>query len=192
MLNKIKALVNNKGIDVNDITEIQNNQLFIVGNEEYYVLTDEEAQEIYEDIQRDLINDMGLEGFSSWAKEEIINNYLNMNWFNSALDEYNTMYVYELEEYELQEMCDMYEVDNEVDLIESLNNQYDNGLQFFQEMYNERELSEIIERENLLDIDKVIAYCQEIDGRGGTITSYDGVEEVEEVDNIEYYIYRIN
>ena len=191
MLNKIKALVNNKGIDVNDITEIQNNQLFIVGNEEYYVLTDEEAQEIYEEMQREIIEELGLEGFSSWAREEIINNYLDINWFNEGMIEYHQSYIDDMYEDELKEELDNYGVENEEELLECYTNAYDNGLQFFQEMYDEKELMEIIERKNLLDIDKVIEYCQEIDGRGNIIASYDGEEEIEEVDNIDYYIYRI-
>ena len=192
MLNKIKALVNNKGINVNDITEIQNEQLFIVGNEEYYVLTNEEAQEVYEEMQVNLIEDIGLEGFSSWAQEYIINNCLNMNWFNERMNESHQDYIDSMDVYELQEELDNYEVENEEELLECYTSAYNNGLQFYQEIYSDKEIIEIIERESLLNIDKVIAYCQEVDGRGNIIASYDGEEEIEEVDNIDYYIYRIN
>ena len=42
-----------------------------------------------------------------------------------------------------------------------------------------------------MDIQKVIEYCQEVDGRGHIISAYDGEENIIEVDNIDYYIYRI-
>jgi hypothetical protein len=192
MLNKIKALVNNKGIDVNDIIEVQDNQLFIVGNKEYYVLTDEEAQEIYEEMQRDFIKDLGLEEFTLMAQEYIINNCLKIDWFNEGMIEYYQNYIDDMYEDELQEELDNYEVENEEELLECYTGSYSNGLQFYQEMYSSEELMELIERENLLDINKVIEYCQDIDGRGNIISSYDGEEDVEEVDNIDYYIYRIN
>jgi hypothetical protein len=68
MLNKIKAIINNYGIEVEAIEKIENNIFTISNGQEYYVLTDEEAQEIYVDLQSDLINDIGLEGFTEYAQ----------------------------------------------------------------------------------------------------------------------------
>ena len=190
MLNKIKAICNFKEMSINDLEEINEN-IFTIDNEEYYVLTNEEAQEMYEEIEKDLINEMGLEGFTKIAQEYIINNCLNMNYFNGALNEYNTEYVYDMYEDELEEMFDIWEVTNKEDLIVKLNNQYKNGLEFFKEIYSDREILNIIDENYLIDINKVIEYCQEIDGRGHIISTYDGEENIIEVNNIDYYIYRI-
>ena len=190
MLNKIKAICNFKEMSINDLEEINEN-IFTIDSEEYYVLTDKEAQEMYEEMQKELINEMGLEGFAPFAQEYIINNCLNMNYFNGALNEYNTEYVYDMYEDELEEMFDIWEVTNKEDLIVKLNNQYKNGLEFFKEIYSDREILNIIDKNYLMDIDKVIEYCQEIDGRGHIISTYDGEENIIEVNNIDYYIYRI-
>lgn len=190
MLNKIKAICNFKEMSINDLEEINDN-IFTIDNEEYYVLTDEEAQEMYEEIERELMSDFGLEGFTKIAQEYIINNCLNMDYFNEALNEYNTEYVYDMYEDELEEMYDIWGVSNEEELIEKLNNEYKNGLEFFREMYSDKEIFNIIDENYLIDIDKVIEYCQKMDGRGHIISTYDGEENTIEVNNIDYYIYRI-
>jgi hypothetical protein len=96
--------------------------------------------------------------------------------------EYYQDYIDNMYEEELQEELNNYEVENEEELLECYTGSYSNGLQFYQEMYSDKELIELIEKENLLDINKVIEYCQDIDGRGYIIASYDSMEEVEEVD----------
>ena len=41
-------------------------------------------------------------------------------------------------------------------------------------------------------MDKFIEFCQEIDGRGHIIASYDGIEDTIIINNITYYLYRLN
>ena len=72
MLNKIKAICNFKEMNINDLEEINDN-IFTIDNEEYYVLTDAEAQEIYVEMVKDLIDDIGFHGFAEFAQEYIIN-----------------------------------------------------------------------------------------------------------------------
>ena len=192
MLNKIKAM-NNFGIEVNEIKEIiDNNKIFILNNnEEYYVLTDTEAQEIYEELQINIIEDIGLEGFTPFAQEYIINNCLDIDYFNEFMEENHREYVENMDEEELIEELENWKVKDEEELIEKLNNQYNNGLELYLEIYEDG-IIEVINDLNLMDIQKVIEYCQEVDGRGHIIASYDGKENIIEIDNIDYYIYRLN
>ena len=191
MLNKIKAICNFKEMGINELEEINDN-IFTIDNEEYYVLTDNEAQEMYEEMQKDLIEEIGIYGFTEYAQEYIINNCLDMQYFDECLYESNMNYVEDMYEDELEEMFDIWNVTNKEDLIIELNNQYENGLEFFKEIYTNEEIAEIINKNYLMDIDKVIAFCQEVDGRGHIIASYDFEENEIEIDDITYYIYRIN
>ena len=191
MLNKIKA-INNYGAEVKDIEKIENNIFTINNGEEYYVLTDEEAQEIYIDLQTDLINELGLEGFTEYAQQYIIDNCLNINWFNEAMIESNENYVYDLEEEDLQELLDEYGVETAEELINEFNSQYENGYQWYKEAFGTEDIQYLIDKYDLLNIDAVIEFCQEIDGRGHIIASYDGIENEVEIDDITYYIYRLN
>ena len=196
MLNKIKAICNFKEMSINDLEEINDNiftidNVFTIDNEEYYVLTDEEAQEMYEEMQKELIEEIGFYGFTEYAQKYIIDNCLNMEYFDYCLNEANMDYVDNMYEDELEEMFDTWKVTNKEDLIVELNNQYKNGLEFFKEIYTDKEINKIINENNLMDIDKVIEYCKETDGRGHTISTYDGEENTIKVNNIDYYIYRI-
>ena len=191
MLNKIKA-INNYGAEVKDIEKIENNIFTINNGEEYYVLTDEEAQEIYIDLQTDLINELGLEGFTEYAQQYIIDNCLNINWFNEAMIESNENYVYDLEEEELQELLDEYDVETTEDLINEFNSQYENGYQWYKETFGTEDIQYLINKHDLLNIDAVIEFCQEVDGRGHIIASYDGIENEVEIEDTTYYIYRLN
>ena len=193
MLNKIKAM-NNFGIEVNEIKEIiEDGKIFVLNNgQEYYVLTDNEAQEIYEDMEKELINDLGLEAFTPMAQEYIINNCLNLGWFDEYREEFYQMEIEEYDEEELLEQFKDYNVNNEEELLEGIikesMREYGNSFNWHQEYcgISNKELTYLIDYYNLLDVDKVIEYCQEIDGRGHMIASYDGKENIiEEKDKIK-------
>jgi hypothetical protein len=190
MLNKIKA-INNYGAEVKDIEKIENNIFTINNGEEYYVLTDKEAQEVYVDLQTELINELGLEGFTEFAQQYIIDNCLDISWFNEAMIESNENYVYDLEEEDLQELLDEYDVETAEDLINEFNSQYENGYQWYKETFGIEDMQYLIDKHDLLNIDAVIEFCQEVDGRGHILASYDGIENEIEIDDITYYIYRI-
>ena len=190
MLNKIKA-INNYGAEVKDIEKIEDNIFTMNNGEEYYVLTNEEAQEIYVDLQVELINELGLEGFTEYAQQYIIDNCLNIDWFNDAMNESNENYVYDLEEEDLQELLDEYDVETAEELINEFNSQYENGYQWYKENFGTEDIQYLINKHDLLNIDAVIEFCQEVDGRGHIIASYDGIENEVEIDNTTYYIYRL-
>lgn len=190
MLNKIKA-INNYGVEVKDIEKIEDNIFTMNNGEEYYVLTDEEAQEVYVGLQTELINELGLEGFTEYAQQYIMDNCLNINWFNDVMIRANEDYVYDLEEEDLQELLDEYDVKTEEELINEFNSQYENGYQWYIETFGTEDIQYLINKHDLLNIDAVIKFCQEVEGRGHIISSYDGTENEIIIDDITYYIYRL-
>ena len=69
-------------------------------------------------------------------------------------------------------------------LVDSISDDFVGNFKFD---FGEEMLTEVIMNNNLLDIDAVVDYIKETDGRG-IISSYDGIENEEG----EYYIYRTN
>ena len=55
--------------------EVLNENTFEVDGAEYLVLTEDEREEEFYNYQKSLIDDMGLNAFSEWAQDYIINNF---------------------------------------------------------------------------------------------------------------------
>jgi hypothetical protein len=82
---RARALAQNQGVSIDEIelesNEYNNVQVFTVGNAEFYVVTDSEADEIAEEYIRDTV----------WAfNASFINDHINNNVEN-IIDEYNEM-----------------------------------------------------------------------------------------------------
>ena len=197
--NKIQALANFAEVRYSDVEILDD--IFTVEGMEFYVLTDSESQELYEDMQRQLIDDIGIQGFTEYGKEYIINNCVNGQWFSDAMEESNQFYIDDIREEEpnnkeynnrLAEEIKENNCNSEEEYLQLLNNNYNNGIDWYIDNFGIKEFSNIVEEKNLIDIEKVIEFCQEVDGRGHTIASYNGEENEETINNTTYYIYRIN
>lgn len=73
-------------------------------------------------------------------------------------------------------------------LSEYLVDSIDDYVEEFKFEFGEEELSEVVNRNNLVDWDAVIEETKELDGRGPMLAGYDGIE----IDYDDYYIYRTN
>lgn len=73
-------------------------------------------------------------------------------------------------------------------LSEYLVDSIDDYVEEFKFEFGEEELSEVVNRNNLVDWDAVIEETKESDGRGPMLAGYDGIE----IDYDDYYIYRTN
>lgn len=196
-MKRIEALANFLGCEVEDLKEGYREEVFETKDgEEYLVLTDEEADEEFYDYEKNSIEEIGLDLFTDWARDYIIENFLDIDWFDEYMEDDYSCYCDDIEteesssdEYEnrLEEEMASAGCETKEDYISYLCEGYVDSISWFEDNFGSKELSHIINNYNLLDIDKVIEYIKEEDGRG-ILASYDGVENEEE----EYFIYRIN
>ena len=198
-MKKIEALAKFLGIETSGIEEDMNNHKYFKteDGEEYMVLTDDEAEEEFYNYESDLIEECGLNAFSDWAKDYIIENFLDVDWFedfyyvdyegyvndieteSASSDEYANRLEEEMAEAECTDIEEFIDY-----LVDSISDDFVGNFKFD---FGEEMLTEVVMNNNLLDMDAVIGYIKEEDGRG-IIATYDGVENEEG----EYYIYRID
>lgn len=77
------------------VEELRTNS-FEVDGAEYYVLEDDEADEMAKELAKSLLDDMGLEGMSESFKSYIYENFVNTNWFDDAMEESHSNYAYDI------------------------------------------------------------------------------------------------
>ena len=190
---KINALLNYLGETEETATvetlKHDDNKTVFVDNMEYIILTDEEADEYYKEYQLSLIDDLGLEAFSDWAKNYILDNftYSHSEMFEDIQYEDAVSYVDDLKYGgELDDELSRYGCKNEKELIDLLCEE--NSVEWFKFNFGIDEYNRIIIENNLIDWEEVIEWTKEVDGRG-VMASYDGVEM--ELEN-DLYAYRIN
>jgi hypothetical protein len=192
---KINALLNYLG-ETTETTEVEtlkhdDNKTVFIDGAEYLVLTDEEADQEYHEYQMNLIDDLGLDSFSDWARDEILNHHTTsdyQNLFDEIQEESMTCYIDDLRHMdELEEEMENAGCDNEDEFLEYLCDQED-SVDYFKFNFGNDEYERIIKENDLIDWDSVIEWTKDIDGRD-CMASYDG-NEMELENNL--YAYRIN
>lgn len=149
------------------------------------------------DYESDLIEEYGLDAFTDWARDYIIENCLDVDWFENFYYEDYESYANDIEtetassdEYEnrLEEEMAEAECTTIEEFVEYMVDRIrDDLVGQFEFDFGKDQLADAVSRYNLLDIDAVIDYIKEQDGRE-VLASYDGREN--EVG--EYFIYRLN
>ena len=198
-MEKIEALAKFLGIETSGIEEDMNNHKYFKteDGEEYMVLTDDEAEEEFYNYESDLIEECGIDAFTDWARDYIIENCLDVDWFEDYFREDYESYANDIEtesassdeyanrlEEEMAE-AECTDIEEFIDyLVDSISDDFVGNFKFD---FGEEMLTEVVMNNNLLDIDAVIDYIKEEDDRG-IIANYDGIENEEG----EYYIYRTN
>ena len=94
---KIQALAKYLNIDPSEITNIYDYE-FETPEGDYYVVTEEEAEELAKEDIRNLYDDLGLESFTSSFRDWIIMNALDNDWFEEAVRESYEYYVEDIED----------------------------------------------------------------------------------------------
>lgn len=192
---KINALLNYLG-ETTETTEVEtlkhdDNKTVFIDGAEYLVLTDEEADQEYYEYQMNLIDDLGLDSFSDWARDEILNHHTTsdyQNLFDEIQEESMTCYIDDLRHMdELEEEMENAGCDNEDEFLEYLCDQED-SVDYFKFNFGNDEYERIIKENDLIDWDSVIEWVKDLDGRG-IMAGYDGIEM--ELEN-NLYAYRIN
>ena len=216
---RIEALAQFLGLDEEEKEEIEaNDDILTYYGKEYYVLTDDEADEKFEQYQRDLWDDMGIQSFSDNFRDWIIRNAVDTDWFEQAMNESNRFYCDDIvressKEFNNRLVEECYErgliddddfeenEDGDIDhelckkdnddlielMVESMNDDWDDPVEWYIDNFGEEDLSDCVIEHNLVDLDKVIEEIQKWDGRG-MLASYDGEENSEG----EFFIYRTN
>ena len=198
MEEKIKVLAEFLGISEEEISEGYTDNVFETSDgEEYLVVTDEEADDEFYQYEENLIDELGLDAFSDWAKDYIIENCVDTEWFENFYYEDYESYANDIEtesassdEYEnrLEEEMAEAECTTIEEFVEYMVDRIrDDLVGQFEFDFGKDTLRDVVSRYNLLDMDAVIDYIKEQDGRG-IMAGYDGVENEEG----EYFIYRMN
>jgi hypothetical protein len=202
---RIKALAKELGVEESKIKESNYDDcLFVVDggeyqDEEYLVLTYDEAYDKAIESIENTYDDLGLDSFSESFKQDILDMYLDNDALSSCV--YNDLYYNYfdgMDKEDLKEYCDMYGVDFEtakddisylVDAYMDANDIYDNPISYYQEFYNDEDLDKFLEDNGFIDTDRVFKEVLDIDGIAHLLATYDGNEL--ELEN-DLYGYRVN
>ncbi len=165
--------------------------MYKVKDREYAVGTDEEADDAYEQDQRDFIDDNGLEGFN----QDFIMNYIDKEWFEGALREHLEYYIEDIkyessrnDENRLEREMAEWGVDNEEDFLEKIIDDAGDPVEDYKSNYGKEQFNKVVKQNNLINVDELIEGIKNSDGRGSSLSGYDGVEN----EYGDYYIYRTN
>ena len=185
-------------VEVMEGSEIKvlNENTFEVDGSEYLVLTEDEREEEFYNYQKNLIDDLGLESFSEWAQDYIIDNFVDDEWFMDAMRESFGDYISGLNE----ELADDEKFENRLEEeLANYNCEDEEGLldyycsleeptEWFLSNFGQNEFNTIVKENDLINWNDVINWAAREDGYG-CLAAYDG-EELELQDDL--YAYRIN
>lgn len=174
-----------------EISEGYRDSIFEVDNMEFLVVDESERDAEYKEYQENLIDDLGLDAFVGWAKDYILNNCIDQDWFKSYFEEYYESYIEDIkfEGERLREEMEDAEVETEEEFLNYLMENIDDYAEEFEFAYGNDVFIEAVKENDLLNMDKVIDFTLENDGYGNTLSGYDG-EEIELDNNL--YAYRLN
>ena len=189
--------------------------------EEYLVVTEDEGYEMAkEDVQDSLEYDMGLEGFSESTQEYALEHFCTYDWesdmheshidyahdidYESGSNGYATRLIEEAIDEKVIKEKDCFEnEDGELDyedkdelaemLADEIDKNYDSMVEWFDSIYGRywvKEMRDILK--DYIDWEALAEYVVDVDGVANTLARYDGEENTEKVNGVEYYIYRTN
>jgi len=171
-MEKIEALAQYLGIDVDEIEESGNNE-FETPEGDYTVLTADEADEWSRDEEEMLFYDMGLDAFSPNFQDWILSNAIDEDSVNDIVDS------------DLAYFRDQEEDEDMVSYLESLDT-FDDKLNYIKDLYGDG--FNDWAKDNI-DFDTVYDEVILWDGRGPLLAAWDG-EEIELPGGL--YAYRQN
>lgn len=189
---KINALLNylgkTKETAIVEKLKHDDDKTVFVDDVEYIVLTNTEANEQYKEYLLSLIEDLGLESFSDWARNYILDNFTYS--YSETFDDiqYNdaVLYVDDLKySGDLDDELSRYGCDNEEELIDLLCEE--DSVEWFKSVFGIDEYNRIVIENDLINWEEVIEWTKEVDGRG-VMASYNGVEMELENDLYGYCI----
>ena len=216
-MDKIHALAKFLGCKASEIeSQAYNPFEYSYQEEEYLVLTENQAKKAHEEYINDIIDNMGIECFSPYFQKEILDNYLNSDNMEDMIEEMQRGYASDIEyegsrcyENRLVEECVENGLLSEKDfnaencyiggqdlvemytnfLVDRIRKKYENFYDYYQaEVDSSPEALRSFIDSGLIDLDtKAISdACVSYDGYGNSLATYDGVTNKYD----KYYIFR--
>ena len=98
MENEINALAEFLGINPEDISESNGygDHVYYTDEGDYFVSDYDTAYKAAVEDVLSLVDDLGIESFSEWAQEQIIDNFTDSEWFDEAKKESNRFYAQDI------------------------------------------------------------------------------------------------
>lgn len=98
-MEKIEALAELLGVDESEITQGYDDSVYEVSDgREYLVLTEDEADDTFHDYEMNLIDDLGIQGFTPSFQSRILTEFADADWFEDAYREMEENYAYDISE----------------------------------------------------------------------------------------------
>lgn len=191
---KINALLNYLGETLEtveiDVMPYGDDKIVVIDNAEYMVLTGDEAKEEFYDYQKMLIDDLGLDAFTDWAKDEILNSHTTQDYqqlFDEIQEESQQSYIEDLKYMnELDEEMENADCKDEDEFLEYLCEE--DSVDWFKLNFGDEQYKRVVIEKDLIDWDSVINWIEDMEGRG-CLAAYDN-EELELENGL--YAYRVN
>lgn len=188
---RAQALAQFLGCDVSEVSCIDRYEFDAPNGESYYVVDEQEAEQLAKEDIENLFDDLGLESFTEYFRDWIIENALDKDWFEECVRESTESYVDDIE-YEdgrlQEELLDRgiiteediesgYDVEDAKErYVELLMEDIDDYVEYCGFNFGWKWVSEVAERENLIDMGVVVEQCIYEDGVAHFIARYDGEE----------------
>lgn len=161
------------------------------GNEEYYCYEDySDAESAAQEDSKELFDDVGIEGIRF---ENIggIENFVDESWFDDAKKEDAEYYVSDIHESEPERYQEEFgDLDEDEAVEKYLDGYYENdSIQWYIDNFGKKQFTEIVKKNNLIDLDKLAEAIVDADGPANSLARYDG-DEISL--DCGYYCYRTN
>ena len=166
---------------------------FETPNGDYAVGTEDECEEAARQSLQNLIDDNGVEGFSSWVIESNVDKTALKNDIKDSMEEYYNEEVRE----NLEVFFDDYDEDDEEthpsdsDIDDKVQELADDRAEDIVNDANELDAYGY-DIKDYLDIEGIISDCINADGIGHTLSTYDGEEHNIQINGTWYNVYRTN
>jgi len=88
----VRFLDDNTSLDDLEEMEHKDGGFIVDGSSEYLVLTDDEADEKAVEQEKDLLDDVGIDGLGDSLMDYILDNFVDVSWFDDVMDDSNREY----------------------------------------------------------------------------------------------------